>query len=493
VRFQVFKNGQPLDSFEASGAYLFGADGAGIRRSKVVFENGLLQCFKPTAESAALALVWPVEGFGRILLPTTCLPDRDRAYCLNVEVARARLMQIINRREEWSWFDNSKDLEEITKEAQDLFVKAVQRIRDPVVASQLADRSLRRAMVLSERVTLAHAEAMFKARRKARRKAKAIGRGCIGCRVDLDRVGQAGYMERFCQVGGFAVIPTTWATLEPAMGQYDFSLVDQAIHLLSGQRLILGLGPLLSFSRLDLPAWVIEQRMGFEQIREAAFRYIGTIAARYSRRIHRWFLVSGLNASNELGFTVEQVREIVNAAALAVRAANSRAFRIVEITSPWGEYYASVPNTISPIGFMDMLVQSGIGFEAFAVQLKFGKDQPGLHVRDLMQIASLLDVYSLLGKPLFVTGLEAPSTQGQGPFDVQAAGFWHKPWDQVRQAVWLEDICRVALGRPWVEAVVFEHLVDTADSVIQHSGLLTETMEPKDSFNTICRFREGIG
>jgi len=489
VRFQVFKNGQPLDRFDVSGGYLFGADGAGIRRSRVVFDNGLLQCIKPTSESAALALLWPVEGFGRILLPTTCLPERERAYCLNVEVARARLMQIINRREEWSIFDSSQELEELSHQAQELFVKAIQRIRDPAVASQLADKSLRRAMVLSERLTLAHAETLLKARRKA----KAFGRGCLGCRVDLDLVDRPGYLERLVQIAGYAVVPTSWARLEPSGGEYDFSVLDRVINRLSGQRLILGAGPLLSFSRSELPTWLAQGQMSFEQIREAAYRYVAAVVSRYSRRIHRWFLVSGLNATNDLAFTVEQVREIINAAALAVKAVNSRAFRIIEVTSPWGEYYATMPNTISPIGFMDMLVQSGIGFEAFAVQLRFGKDQPGLHVRDLMQVASLLDLYSLLGKPIFVTGIEAPSMQGQGPFDVEVAGFWHKPWDQVRQAVWLEDLCIVALGRPWVEAVAFEHLADTADSLIHHSGLLTDRLEPKDSFHTICRFREGLG
>lgn len=488
MRFQVFKNGQPLEDLVVSGGYLFGADGAGIRRSRIVFDKGFLQCVKPTSDSAGLALVWPVEGFGRILLSTTCLPDRDTAYCLNVEIARARLMQIINRREEWSMFDSGQELEEISREAQDLFVKAVQRIRDPVVASQLADRSLRRAMVLSERLTLSHAEALLKARKKA----KAFGRACLGCKLNLSLMSQAGYLDKLAMVAGFALIPTLWARIEQRPGQYDFSLLDQAFHMLSSYRLIIGAGPLLSFAKQDLPAWLADGQVGFEQIRDAAYRFVTAVVSRYARRVHRWFVLSGLNAFNDLDFTVEQVREITNAVTLAVKAVNSRAFRVVEVALPWGEYYASVPNTISPIAFMDMVVQSGIGFEAFALQLRFGKDQPGLHVRDIMQVASLLDLFSLLGKPLFVSGVEVPSSTGQGPFDVQVAGYWHKPWDQVRQAVWLENLCTVALGRPTVEAVVFEHLVDRSDSIILHSGLFTEDMVAKDAFYTICRFREGL-
>ncbi len=489
MRFQVYKQGQLLDDFRPAGSYLFGSDGAGIRRSKVVFEGGLINCVKPTTDSAGLALLWPVEGFGKILLPTTCLPERERPYCLNVEVARARLMQIINRREDWAIFEGNEDMEEMSKEAQDLFVQAVQRIKEPATASQLADRSLRRAMVFSERLTLSHAEALFRARRKA----KAFSRGCLGCRVDLDLIESPVYLERLSQIAGFAVLPTSWAEIEPQQGSLDLARLDRAMQVLSGSRMIIGAGPLVSFAKKDLPKWVCDGHLTFEQVRDAAYKYTLAVVNRFARRVHRWFGISGINATNELGFTVEQVREITNAVMLAIKAANPRAFRIIEVTSPWGEYYASVPNTISPLAFMDMVVQSGIGLEAFGIRLRFGKDQPGLHVRDLMQIASILDVFALLGKPLIVTGIEVPSSPGNGPFDVHVAGFWHKPWDQSRQAAWLEQLCLVALSRPQVEAAVFEHLVDRADSVIQHSGLLTERMEFKDAFHTICRFREGIG
>jgi len=111
VKFQVFKNGQPVEGFEVCGGYLFGTDGTGTRRSRAVFDKGLIECHKPNADSAGLALLWEVDGFGKVLLPTTFLPEREKAYCLNVEIARARLMQIINRREEWSLFDSSQDLE----------------------------------------------------------------------------------------------------------------------------------------------------------------------------------------------------------------------------------------------------------------------------------------------------------------------------------------------------------------------------------------------
>ena len=123
MKFQVFKNGQELKKFELCGAYLFGTDGIAVRHAKIKFKNGFIECKKPTQETAGLALVWPVNDSESILLPTTCLPERDRPYNLNVEIARAKLMQIVSKREDWSFFGNLEGLFESPKEAQKLLRK----------------------------------------------------------------------------------------------------------------------------------------------------------------------------------------------------------------------------------------------------------------------------------------------------------------------------------------------------------------------------------
>jgi len=164
VRFQVFKDGKIVEKFTLCGAYLFGTDGITIRKAKIRFRHGVIECSKPNLETAGLALLWPVEGFGKVLLPTTCLPERVRPYNLNVEIARAKLMQIINKREDWSFFENIEGLGDIAGEAQRLFVEAVQNISDASVASKLADESLKKVMVLSERLASKQAESLFEVR-----------------------------------------------------------------------------------------------------------------------------------------------------------------------------------------------------------------------------------------------------------------------------------------------------------------------------------------
>ena len=190
MKFQVFKNGKIVDKFTLCGAYLFGTDWIAIRRAQVSFKKGFIECKKPTADTAGLALLWPVEGFGKVLLPTTCLPERDVPYNLNVEIARAKLMQIINKRDDWSFFSNIEGLEEISKRARDLFIKAIQNISSASLASKLADESLKNAIVFSEKLAIKQAESLFVIRGRNH----GFGRGCLGCRIDFRQIHNPDYV-----------------------------------------------------------------------------------------------------------------------------------------------------------------------------------------------------------------------------------------------------------------------------------------------------------
>jgi len=488
VKFQVFKNGKIVDKFTPCGAYLFGTDGIGIRRAKFAFKNSLLQCEKPSLETTGLALLWPIEGFGKVLLPTTCLPERKSPYNLNVEITRAKLMQIINKREDWSFFDQLESLEDISKHAQLLLTRAIQNIKDPPLASKLADESLEKAIVFSEDLTIKQAESLFEARSKAH----GFGRGCLGCRIDPMQIDNPGYVEKLLELFGSVTIPINWAQIEPNKGNYDFSTLDVCIEALAKKKLAFGAGPLLCFSKEYLPEWLLGSKAGFEKIRDTAYQFASRVAVRYSNIIRAWCVISGLNVFNHFGFDFEQVLEMTRAANMAVKAASNRALKIIEVSNPWGEYYATTPHTIPPLVYIDMVVQSGINFDAFGVQMKFGKNQPGMHVRDMMQISAILDYFAPIAKPLYIIAVQVPSQNGDGLQNPEVAGIWHQQWSQTRQAQWLEQFYKIALSKPFVDSVTYSKLTDTADSTIAYSGLLTDQLEPKKSFRALKKLHGAI-
>jgi hypothetical protein len=488
VKFQIFRNGKVVDKFTLCGAYLFGGDGIGIRRAQISFKNGFVECEKPNLETAGLALLWPIEGFGKVLLPTTCLPEREQPYNLNVEIARAKLMQIINKREDWLFLNNTEVLEDLLNEAQDLFIKAVQNISTPSQASKLADESLKKAIVSSEKLAIKQAESLFNTRAANH----SLGRGCFGCRIDPEQIDNPIYVARLLELFGSVTIPINWARIEPRKGEFDFSTIDKCVELLSKKKLTLSAGPLLFFSKESLPKWLLRSGAGFEKIREMAYRFASDVVARYCGYIRAWYVISGLNAFNHFGFGFEQILEMTRAANMAVKQACDRALKIVEVRNPWGEYYMTTPNSIPPLVYMDMVVQSGIHFDAFGLQVRFGKNQTGMHVRDMMQISAILDYFGPIAKPLYMTGVEVPSRDGSGLYDGKVAGIWHGQWNESRQGQWIEQFYKIALSKQFVNSVTYANLIDEPDGTVHNSGLLTSELEPKDSFKALKKLHDSI-
>ena len=488
MKFQIFKNGKLVDKFTLCGAYLFGGDSIGIRRAQITFKNGFIECEKSNLETAGLALLWPIEGFGKVLLPTTCLPEREQPYNLNVEITRAKLMQIVNKREDWLFLNNTEVLADLLKESQDLFIQAIQNISMPSKASKLADESLKKAIVSSEKLAVNQAVSLFNARTTSH----GLGRGCFGCRIDPMKIDNPAYVEKLMELFGSVTIPINWAKIEPRKGEYDFSKIDACIDVLTKKKLTLSAGPLLFFSKGNLPKWLLRSGAGFEKIRETAYRFISEVVARYSGTIRAWYAISGLNAFNHFGFGFEQILEMTRAANMAVKQASDRAFKIIEVYNPWGEYYMSTPNSIPPLVYMDMVVQSGIHFDAFGLQVHFGKNQVGMHVRDMMQISAILDNFAPIAKPLYITSVEVPSQDGDGSYNGKVAGIWHGQWNESRQGQWIEQFYKIALSKQFINSVTYANLVDAVDGTIHYGGLLTDDLQPKESFHILKKLHESI-
>ena len=124
--------------------------------------------------------------------------------------------------------------------------------------------------------------------------------------------------------------------------------------------------------------------------------------------------------------------------------------------------------------------------------MQFGKNQAGMHVRDMMHISTVLDCFGYTAKPLHITEVEVPSQNGDGLHEGRVAGVWHQEWDQSRQGQWIEQFYKIALSKPFVDSVTYSSLIDVKDSTIANSGLLTDRFEPKKSFRTLKKLRNVI-
>jgi GH35 family endo-1,4-beta-xylanase len=489
LKFQLFKNGKPLKEISLAGVYLFGADMIPLRHvDKIEFKDGILDCQKRSQDSAGLSLLWPIEGNGQLLLNTTRLPEREEPYNLNLELARSRLMQITLKREDWALFDQSDELDVMAQEVQDLFIEALQHISTPEKASVIADEVLKKGVEFSEKLAAKHAEQFLAARFRNR----AIGRHTLGCEVNPELIENEKYRKWLLEMFGFITVPVNWARIETSKGVYDFERLDKCIQYLGGRRLALCAGPLLRFAPESVPQWLQAEKPSFEKIREYAYEFVSEIVSRYSKFFHAWRVISGMNAMNCFGFNFEQVIEMTRAACLAAKTADAKSRKIVELMYPWGEYYAADKTTVPPLVYADMVIQSGIGFDAFGMQFHFGKDEPGMHVRDMMQISSRLDCFAAVPKPLHITGVSIPDAHGADDRSRDRAGSWRKDWSQDMQAKWLEEFYKLALARLYVNTVTYSCLADHSSSPMNGCGLLTEKLTPKKAFLVMAKFQRTI-
>lgn len=488
MKFQVFQDGKPAEGFSPAAAYMFGADLIPLYQVQWEYKDGILECTKRSPDAAGLALLWPVKKAGHLLLSTTRLPDRPEPYNLNVELARARLMQITLKREDWALFEEDTRFADLAHEAQDLFIQSLLHIGDPAKASVLADLSLEKGLQFSEQLAARHAEQLLALRCRHR----GLGRHTLGVVIDLNHLEDPTYRKWLLELFGFVTIPMEWGRIETAPGRYDFEAIDRCMDLLAGRRLALCAGPLLRFHPSSLPSWMASEKMAFEKIREAAYEFVARTVARYAKYIHAWRVISGMHAWNCFAFPFEQVIEMTRTACLAAKSADTKSRKIIEIVYPWGEYYATDRSTVPPLVYTDMIIQSGINFDAVGLQLHFGANVPGMHVRDMMQIASRLDFFAQVAKPVHITSVLVPSRVSGPQGDPQVCGYWHKPWSEEIQSQWIESFYKAALSRSFINSVTYGALADSPHDSLAGQGLLDESLNPKKALLSIVKFQKLI-
>ncbi len=494
LRFQAYTNGKLATELPLEGSYLVGSDGVPVH-ADVTFKGGEVVCAKRAQGPAGLSLAWDVQGFGRIMLETTRLPDQDKSYNLNVELARCRLMRIAQKREDWGLFDLSEteDVEAALNRARDLFIEAL-KVDDPTRASQLADSSLQLSCEVGERLSLFHADAFINRRRQS----AAFPRRLFGCSVDLKSVDE-NYRRRLLEAFDFLALPIVWRRVEPKEQQFDWGPLDKWVEWLTGQRMPVKAAPLVAFNEANIPDWLYIWEHDFETVRDLVYDHINRVAERYGNYVHSWEVISGIHADNCFNFNFEQLMELTRMAATLTKQLSPRGATIIDLVAPWGEYYARNQRTIPPLLYADMAVQSGINFDAFGLQFYFGVGRDGMFVRDLMQISAMIDRFAQLGKPLHITAIQVPSSTEADQLDawggaasVETGGYWHEPWTEDVQARWLRDFIRIALSKPFVESVTWRDLADSEGHYLPHGGLLNRDLSPKKAYAELVRIRRSI-
>ena len=492
--FDAYRDGAPVKAVDLAGAHLLGAESVPMR-GEIAAKGARIACQKRTEGAAALALMWDAGSAGRLLLPTTRLPERGEPYNLNVELARARLMLMIQKREDWGLFDYadaaalSEELDKIRK----LFVQALALLTEPGKASVVADECLAQAIELSEQTALFHASIFLK-----RRRSRGNERPTLGCVVE-----PAGFSEpvtqRLVEAADFISLPMPWRFTEPREGESNYAPLDAWMEWAQRKGVPVLAGPLLSFEPGFFPDWIYIWEHDYETLRDMMYEHVQGLVKRYGKGVMAWNVVSAAHAYNAFSMNFEQIMELTRTCCAAVKQMSPRAAVLVDLALPWGEYYAANPRTIPPMMYADMCVQSGVKFDGFGVRLLMGAPEDGLYVRDLMQVSTKLDEFTGFGKPLHVTACQVPGTlevdkadHWSGEKPPAGAGRWHLPWGTQVQADWADAFYQLALSKPFVETVSWLDLSDGPGHYLAGGGLCTAALQPKPVYDHLRQLRAAV-
>lgn len=492
IKFEIYGNGARLNAFEPIAAAAIGPESVPIS-GEIVFKDGLLVVNRKDDHPVGVSLMWNCGAMGTYHVETTRLQPRDKPYNLNVELTRFRLMKIMQKQEDWNLFDfpKTEKYQQRFHEATMLFAEALGKLDDPATAASLADRAMEMSLELSEQLSLFHSELLLNRRRAGTTFVKHI----FGCRVD-PTVQNEKYKDTVAAGFDYAVLPMGWKQVQPQEQQFITQGLDEWVELLSKKRVPTIAGPLVRLDEGEVPDWMVIWEHDFDMLRDMAYEYVQKIVTRYRKAVGVWNVVAGLQTNAAFTLSFEQIIELTRLLVSQVKTILPNAKTLVTVTKPFGEYHARGKSAVPPLFYAEMLTQAGINFEAFGLELEIGVPRTGSFTRDLFQLSYLLDKFSTLGRPVFLTGVCAPgrstadpTDSSDGRLDPSAAGQWHRPWDPQLQAEWMEAVYHMALSKPFVESIAWANLADV-NQTIPAGGMLDDMLRPKPVFNKLQSMRE---
>ncbi|MBL8881342.1 MAG: endo-1,4-beta-xylanase, partial [Phycisphaerales bacterium] len=138
----------------------------------------------------------------------------------------------------------------------------------------------------------------------------------------------------------FVRVPFAWRDIQPKEQGTNFETYDTLVKSCAKLGLSVRGGPLLNFGIANVPDWMYIWENDYEAISDFAREHIRRTVQRYGNQITNWIVASGVHAESAFAFTFEQIIDLTRMAVTITRQTAARSQILLELTQPWGEYYA---------------------------------------------------------------------------------------------------------------------------------------------------------
>jgi hypothetical protein len=494
IRFAVHPASIMEDWPEVYRGYLTGADGR-VFPTRIEVDDQIVGCRRTTSESCKFHVAFPVPDFGRPIVTTASLPEREQPYLLVVELARGKIVQVRNQASNWelAGMQIPAAFAEPSRAAHLAFGKAASSQSNPALAAELATEALRHAFRAAEVLTMG-----YSAQALAGRLQRFGGLpASVGCELQ-GAIPNPDANELFTAAFNAATIAVPWRSIEAVEGEYDWDPIDRQLEWCEQQKceqqkLMVRGGPLIDLGPDGLPPWLARWDHDIFNLRSFVCDFVETAISRYVGRIRIWEVVARANSGGALTLN-EEGRLMLTAAVLGVaKQIDEEAQLIIRVDQPWGDYQARGQHRLSPLQFVDALHRSGVGLAGVNLELAMGYLPRGSARRDLMDISRLIDSWSILNLPIHVT-LACPSSSDDDPlsypdWEVESR-LWPAECSEESQAVCVDRVMELLLAKPSVAGVFLSHFSDATPHQFPFAGVLRADGGAKSALERIITQRQ---
>ena len=487
MRFDIY----PPDRISpkmASLAYMTGMDNAPWRRI-AAFKNGRLELVRTSNDSGNVHVLWPVEGHGQMMVSTAWLMERERPYHLPLELARGKLSQLRLQAAVWESIGLAipPSIKTGAEEAMQKLRDAIVRYRtDPLEAAADAESALKIAMTMGDQLASKYAEGTLLAHRRMGSK-----RDCL-VGVHLGPTMVDDFTSRHVSNTFNAVIvPLVWREIEANENRRDWEVFDSQIAWAKANGLTICAGPLLSLDSSNTPDWLCLFENDFEAIRAAVGQFVEAAVQRYRGQVDIWLGSQRTNLLQESAVGKVEEDELVQLTAQVIEQVKSldpNTPRIVSFDRPWAEYVAESRVDFPPWFFADALIRGNLGLSGVMLEINFGYASMGTLPRDLLEISHLLDVWGMLGVPVFLN-LAVPSAAHADPLARFKTEVLVSDCSPLTQESWCSRYLPLMLAKPCVRGIFWSQLHDMLPHDYPYAGLFDPRRKPKPILKTIETFR----
>lgn len=447
---------------------------------------------RDTTESGRLFIPWKVEGAGTPMVGTATLSERGDTYELAVELARGKLNDVRNQLADWRQMGlrTNDELQNLVTEAQKAFFKAATSRQDPAAAFKSAQKSISLSFAAAQKLIEAYVSQVLQNRLAGGAKLPSQ----LAIQLD-DDPGALGDQIGLSQAFNTVQIGCRWNAIAPIEGKLQFDAFDRQLAWAQRHRMAVQAGPLIDLHPQSLPDWLYIWQGDFDAIQSQVLDYVRQVMVRYKGKVATWHLVNRPATTDLLGLSEEEQIRLTARILQIARQVDPGAQALIDLDRPWAEWMNSSPFQLGPLHLADYLARAELGMVGVGLEIAPGYSAPGSHMRDLLDFSKLLDLYSLLNFPLYLTfafpSSPAPDLQANPNVRVDLAQHAMPPSPGLQEVVAAQWIA-LAIAKPFVRSVAWRQLDDSTPHLYPNAGLLNADRTPKPILNWFKQFRSQL-